>query len=276
MPQPAAPEVEPKPSSVCFAVDDDRWKLRADLSLDEGALVEKALTAGRSQVFFERHPEAVSETRSDVTWVEGLVRAADLALRGLGNDKDRPADRYQVLLHIDVTDRTAMLHLGSVVPDPVRRYLACDADVRALIEGNEILAAMSSRMRTVDDRMRAFVEQRDGGCRVPGCNQKRWLHIHHLKHWEDGGKTESCNLCALCPLHHRLHHLGLLEIRGHPETIDGLRFFDQHGREIVGLTKLPPERPLHPPPQRYVHPTGEAIDWGWFDWRDLDRERDLN
>jgi hypothetical protein len=186
MPNPEKPGIEPKPSSVCFVVDDDRWKLRADLSLDEGALVEKALAAGRSQVFFERHPDATSETRSDVTWVDGLVRGAELALRGLASSKDRPADRHQVLLHIDVTDRTAMLHLGSVVPDSIRRYLACDADVRALIEGNEILAAMSSRMRTVDDRMRAFIEQRDGGCRVPGCEQKRWLHIHHLVHWEDG------------------------------------------------------------------------------------------
>jgi hypothetical protein len=276
MPKPDKAQVEPKPSSVSFVVDDDRWKLRADLSLDEGALVEKALTAGRSQVFYERHPDATSETRRDVTWVDGLVRAADLALRGLGNPKDRPADRYQVLLHIDVTDRTAMLHLGSVVPDPIRRYLACDADVRALIEGNEILAAMSSRMRTVDDRMRAFVENRDGGCRVPGCTQKHWLHIHHLVHWEDGGPTESCNLCALCPLHHRLHHLGLLEIRGDPNTRDGLHFFDKHGREIGARAMAPPERPLHPPPKPYVHPTGERIDWHWFNWRELEREREFN
>jgi hypothetical protein len=276
MPKPDKPDVEPKPSSVSFVVDGDRWKLRTDLSLDEGALVEKALTAGRSQVFFERHPDATSETRRDVTWVDGLMRAAELALRGLGNGKDRPADRHQVLLHIDVTDRTAMLHLGSIVPDPIRRYLACDADVRALIEGNEILAAMSSRMRTVDDRMRAFIEQRDGGCRVPGCAQRRWLHIHHLVHWEDGGRTESSNLCALCPLHHRLHHLGLLQIRGDPSTIDGLRFYDQHSREITALPKVVPDRPWNPPPQPYIHPTGEAIDWHWFNWRDLERDRDLN
>jgi hypothetical protein len=275
MPKPDRPEAEPKESEVTFGIDGDRWKMRVDLPLDEGALVEKAMTAGRSQVFFERHPDATSETRSDVSWVDGLVRAADLALRALGNGKDRPADRHQVLFHIDVADGTARLHLGSVVPDAVRRYLACDADVRALIEGNGILAAMSSRMRTVDDRMRAFIEQRDGGCRVPGCTQQRWLHIHHLVHWEDGGRTESPNLCALCPLHHRLHHHGLLEIRGNPNRRDGLHFFDQHGREIAGLPKAPPERPLHPPPEPYVHPSGEPINWYWFNWREL-RDPDLN
>ena len=250
--------------------------MHANLSLDEGALVEKALTAGRSQVFFERHPDAEHEARRGVTWADGLVRAAELALRGFGSDKARPADRYQVLLHIDVTDRVANLHLGEVVPDSIRRYLACDADVRALIEGNEVLAAISSRLRTVDDKMRAFIEQPDGGCRVPGCTQKRWLHIHHLQHWEDGGRTESCNLCALCPLHHRLHHLGLLEIRGDPNTSDGLRFFDRHGREISVRPKSSPQLAHDPPPRRYVHPSGERINWYWFNWRDLERERDRN
>lgn len=198
-----------------FGVDGDRWKLRANLSLDEGALVEKALAASRSEVFFARHPQAEHENRCDasVTWVDGLVRAADLALRAIGHDEHRrPADRYQVWLHFDVTDRTARFHLGSTVPDSIRRYIACDADVRAVIHGNGVLAAFSSRLRTVDDRMRAFIEHRDRGCRVPGCTQARWLHIHHIVHWKDGGRTESSNLCALCPLHHGLHHLGLLEI----------------------------------------------------------------
>jgi hypothetical protein len=115
--------------------------------------------------------------------------------------------------------------------------------------------------------MRAFIEQRDRGCRVPGCTQQRWLHIHHIVHWEDGGRTESSNLCALCPLHHRLHHLGLLEIRGSPNTIDGLRFFDPRGHEIGARSPIAPERPLHPPPQAYIHPSGERVDWRWFEWR---------
>ncbi|MEY2421057.1 MAG: hypothetical protein QOI95_1124 [Acidimicrobiaceae bacterium] len=88
--------------------------------------------------------------------------------------------------------------------------------------------------------------------------------------------TESLNLCALCPLHHRLHHHGLLEIRGNPNRRDGLHFFDKQGREIAAPPKAPPERPLHPPSKPYVHPSGEPINWYWFDWRDLERERDLN
>lgn len=276
LPKPPKPEAEPVPSRCDFGVTDDRWVLRANLSLDEGALVEKALTAARSEVFFERHPDATIEGRSDVTWADGLVRAADAALRGVGREKYRPAHRNQVVMHFDVTDRTARFHLGDVVPDSVRRYFTCDADIRAMFEGYGELLAITERQQTVSNRMRTFIEQRDGGCRVPGCQQKRWLHIHHLVHWEDGGPTTSCNLCALCPTHHRLHHAGLLEIRGDPSTIDGLRFYDQRGREITVNPPSPPTDPLHPPPQPYAHPSGERLNWYWFDWLPLDRANDTN
>jgi hypothetical protein len=169
-----------------------------------------------------------------------------------------------------VAELRANLHLGPVVPDALRRYLACDADVRALIESNEVLVEFTEKLRIVDDKLRAFIEQRDGGCRVPGCEQRRWLHIHHLWHWEDGGPTAPSNLCALCPMHHRLHHQGLLEIRGSPTRPDGLQFFDQKGREIKAIPRQPRTGPrtTHAPP--YVHPSGERVNWHWLDWKQLD------
>ena len=268
LPKPDDGTPEPPPSSVEFGVDGERWILRANLAPDEGALVEKALTSARSQVFREHHPDAEQEYRggSEVTWVDGLLRSAELSLHAVTGDGRRPADRYQVVLHVDPTDRRANLHLGEVVPDSIRRYLSCDADVRAMIENNEILAAISSRLRTVDDRMRLFIENRDGGCRVPGCEQKRWLHVHHIVHWEDGGRTESRNLCALCPMHHRLHHLGLLQIEGNPNRHGGLRFFDQHGRPIAARPPAVPSEAAVPSTP-YTHPSGEPVNWHWFEWR---------
>ena len=273
MPPDDDPEPEPAHDRVTFGSDGARWKLHANLPLDEGALVERALTAARSQLFHERHPEAETELRSDVSWADGLVRAAELTLQRLdGGDRGRrPSDRYQVWVHYEASDLRANLHMGPPLPDALRRYLTCDADLRAFIESDGVLAELSSKLRTVDDRMRAFVEQRDGGCLVPGCELRRWLHIHHIVHWEDGGRTESSNLCALCPVHHRLHHLGLLEIRGSPTTPGGVRFFDRHGREVVAVPRTPVMGPAPPPDRPYVHPSGEHVDWHWFDWRQLDR-----
>ena len=77
-----------------------------------------------------------------------------------------------------------------------------------------------------------YVEHRDGGCVLPGCNQQRWLHIHHIRHWENGGPTESPNLCALCPMHHRLLHAGLVTIDGDPSVPFGLMVRDRLGRVL--------------------------------------------
>jgi hypothetical protein len=269
-PQPAEPPDPPEArDGLEFGVDGDRWRARADLPVELGLVVEQAWTAARSQVFHEQHPDEpdVAILRSGVTWVDGLVRAAELALQAMDGTAQgrRPGDRYQVLMHINAGDGTARWHMGEVVPDAVRRYLSCDADVRAVIEADGVLVAMSSRLRTVDDRMRAVVEHRDGGCVVPGCAQRRWLHIHHLVHCEDGGPTESSNLCALCPLHHRLHHAGRLNIEGNPDVPFGLVIRDHTGRQLRPPPPKPPDRPPHPPPQPFQHPTGERVDWRYFD-----------
>ena len=173
--------------------------------------------------------------------------------------------------------------MGDVLPDALRRYVLCDADVRGLFERGGVLAAMSSRLRTVDDRLRAFVEHRDGGCVVPGCAQRRWLHIHHIQHWEDGGPTESPNLCALCPTHHRVLHAGLLTITGDPNIPFGLVIRDRHGRELRPPPPTPPDQaPDRPPPRPFHHPTGERLDWRYAGWsehppsRPPDRRFDLN
>jgi hypothetical protein len=120
----------------------------------------------------------------------------------------------------------------------------------------------------VDDRLRAFVEHRDGGCVVPGCTQRRWLHIHHIHHWEDGGGTVSWNLCALCPLHHRLLHAGELVIEGNPDTSSGLTVRTGGFLELRTPQARAPDEPPTPPPERFRHPIGERIDWRFFDWFD--------
>ncbi|MFT6309356.1 MAG: hypothetical protein ACJA0Z_004537 [Halioglobus sp.] len=42
----------------------------------------------------------------------------------------------------------------------------------------------------------------------PGCSHARHLHIHHIKHWADGGTTSLQNGACLCSLHHTLVHEG--------------------------------------------------------------------
>jgi hypothetical protein len=98
-----------------------------------------------------------------------------------------------------------------------------------------------------------------------------WLHIHHVVHWEDGGPTQSDNLCCLCPYHHRLHHEGKLGISGDPSSPTGLLFTNEHGRPIEPRPPAPPKTLPDPPTEPYVHHTGERDDWPWVEWWDFDR-----
>ena len=92
-------------------------------------------------------------------------------------------------------------------------------------------SSLGRSTRIVPTRLRQLIEERDRGCRVPGCTATR-VQIHHLRHWEDGGVTAPSNLVALCHRHHRLHHGGGLQIDGDPERPDGLVFIDRFGRSV--------------------------------------------
>ena len=49
---------------------------------------------------------------------------------------------------------------------------------------------------------------RDGGCRFPGCTERRYVEAHHVVHWIDGGPTDLANLVLLCWRHHHALHEG--------------------------------------------------------------------
>jgi Domain of unknown function (DUF222)/HNH endonuclease len=273
----------PTRRAVRFAYDDDgMWWCSIRLPSDEGALVQKALELGRNHEFELRNPnhrEGDPRDPGDVSWADALLRIAQLGLDALDHGPTAgraPGERTQVILHLDA-DRQAppRLHLGPVLPAGIADYLSCDSTVRCLLVRRGQPLAMGRRQRTVTPRLRTAIEHRDGGCRVPGCDRSRWLHIHHLVHWTHGGRTDPDNLVALCTVHHRMVHLGLLSIDGHPGCPNGLAFTDHQGRQLRQASPRPPcadasisEAAHHqglPPPQ-WQHPPGERLDTRWISW----------
>ena len=237
---------------------------------EESAGWDVALVAARDAEFRERTdlpPDAeVGPQARKVTWVDAFVRVGKAATDSLDTTlhrTGRAGARHQIVLHHHVDHEGRMgpgrLHLGGFVKDQVARYLACDAEVIVMAYRDGKLLGINPSERTPNRRLRRYLEQRDGGCAYPLCIQKRWLHAHHLWHWEDGGPTEAWNLVCFCPLHHRGLHAGDFTAEGNPE--DGtLVFKDQRGRPIE-----PPELgadPLPPPPAdrlTYVPPLGERM-----------------
>jgi hypothetical protein len=105
----------------------------------------------------------------------------------------------------------------------LRRW-CCDAKVLPAVLGTqgEVLdLGRASRLAT--PAQRRALALRDGGCARPGCTRSpRWTHVHHVRHWIDGGPSDLDNMVLVCARHHReLHHTGwTVRIRnGTPEFI---------------------------------------------------------
>ncbi|MBU9762347.1 HNH endonuclease [Mycobacterium sp. TNTM28] len=174
----------------------------------------------------------------------------------------RPHGQHtSVIVHLDIEQRIAALHLGPVLTDEDRRYLLCDATCEVWFEQRGQVIGSGRTTRTIGRRLRRALEHRDRCCVVPGCGATRGLHAHHLVHWEDGGTTELDNLVLLCPYHHRLHHRGGITITG---PADRLRVTDRTGEPLLGgsLARSPKMPPPDVPP--YPGPTGERAQWWWY------------
>lgn len=55
---------------------------------------------------------------------------------------------------------------------------------------------------------REVYERAKGNCEFPGCGEKNYLKIHHLKHAAQGGPSIATNLILVCPYHHDMMHDG--------------------------------------------------------------------
>jgi hypothetical protein len=280
-PEPAPDETEPQPDPepeeprrVSFGFDDDgAWRLSALLPPDEGALWERALAEARDALFRSRRPDAAEANAADVSWADALVAVAEGFLASAAAMRPHH-DRHLVLLHLETEAGGGVgghLHLGPGLSAGLRRYLDCDCRIRPVLENGGTPVSVGRAFRTVPERTRLVIEERDRGCRVPGCERTRWTQIHHLVHWEDGGSTDTANLVALCSAHHRLHHLGRLGIEGNADDAEGLVFTDHRGRRLTGTGRpAPPVPTLDEAARRlnldaapYVHPSGERLEPRW-------------
>ncbi len=233
------------------------YRLHAVLEPDDGALVDSALREARDALF------QAGET--DVTWCDALVEVARRSLGGVMPVARR--DAFVAYFHVHTDHPHTYLHHGPALPDTLRRQLLCDARgaVVGLRDGRPVDVGRTRRI--VPTHTRRLVEDRDGGCRVPGCG-RRHGEIHHIVHWLDHGPTDTRNLVSLCHRHHRLHHHGHLDIQGDADRPDGLTFTDRYGRPLPGN---PPPTPPDPDHRvlvtgRWQHPTGERLHTHWIDF----------
>jgi hypothetical protein len=237
------------PSQCALSVSDDgRLRLIANLDAEGGAIVDAALAEARDAL--------IQGGRSNVTWADALIEIAERSLDTVTSPERR--NRFRVNVHLD--GETTTFTKGYAVPRGLLDLICCDAVIQPVWERDGVPVSIGRAQRTIPERTRRMIERRDRGCRVPGCSNHRWLDVHHIRHWADGGSTDTHNLTLLCRADHKRHHQGKLGISGNADHPDGLIFTDEFGDVIRSSGSVAP--PTGPPPRpdgRYEHPTGERL-----------------
>jgi hypothetical protein len=264
----AEPEPLPEPPRSISTTDDEAsttWRIT--LPHAEAATFDSAMRS--------HHDALIADWKRDHDTGTGespnrppLPNTVDafMALIEAGWDTEvarRPhGQRTTVVMHHDVADRIAALHLGPLLPDADRQYLTCDATCEVWFHRDGQPIGSGRETRLINRRLRRALEHRDRTCVVPGCGATRGLHAHHIRHWEDGGATELDNLVLVCPYHHRAHHRGVITITGPAHQ---LVVTDSDGRTLShGSLARPPTTP--PPAVAPWHGTsGERAQWWWYD-----------
>ncbi|HRE87621.1 MAG TPA: DUF222 domain-containing protein [Myxococcota bacterium] len=187
---------------LTFRPDTDGMvRLEVRLGADDAALLKRALEAAREGDSAEA---PTGEER-----VSALVRLADAFIAEDPPDGRPGADRHQlvVVMKAEVASPEGMVAMvandgpmGALAQRCVER-LACDATL--------VDADTGRKQRVVSPPLRRALQVRDGGCRFPGCTNRRWVDAHHIIPWSHGGPTTKANLLLLCTTHHRfVHELG--------------------------------------------------------------------
>jgi len=263
-PQPdTRPEAQP---SITKTTDGQSTTWRITLPKLDAAKFDAALQSHQDALIAEWKRDHDDDRRSPNRPPLPGASEAFMRLVEAGWDADaarRPHGQHTtVVMHLDVKDRVAALHLGPLLTESERQYLTCDAICEVWFKRDGQVIGSGRATRVINRRLRRALEHRDSTCAVPGCGATRGLHAHHIRHWEDGGPTELDNLVLVCPYHHRLHHRGIITIAGPAHT---LTVTDSEGRHLsAGSLARPPTKPPPAVPP-YRGPSGERADWWWYE-----------
>ncbi len=226
-------------------------------------MVEQAIREAKDALF------AAGQTTA--TYADGLAEVASRSLASV--ESESRAARYRVYLHLS-TDGAWVGGRGAIPVWLAAKY-TCDGVVQPVWETDGTPVSVGRKQRSTPARTRRLVEDRDRGCVFPGCEATRFLEVHHLDHWAEGGGTDVDRLVCLCPAHHDAHHRDEFTMAGDPAGgpagglaggLDGLQFTNSRGLRIRPNPRRPGgESREQPDRTAYQGPTGEQLHTRWLD-----------
>jgi Domain of unknown function (DUF222)/HNH endonuclease len=252
--EPADDETAREPTDrLSFGVKGGQWRINGAGDIDLGKRIEAAFTEAKDRLF--------DEGNTNATWFDALVDIAERSLDAVPS-RDR-RDRYRTWFHHEANTGATTTTDGWRIPQNIARLCSCDGSGAIVLTKDGLPFSVGRTQYIVPDRTWRIVERRDRGCRVPGCTADRFVEVHHIIHWEDGGPTDTWNLISVCPRHHRMHHTGQLGITGNADDPDGIVFTDTRGSPIPNA--CPPAPPGKPPDcdRPYEAPPAGRMNYDW-------------
>jgi hypothetical protein len=182
-----------------------RFRLDAELPGGAGAVVAQALDRLGDQI--PVMPDEASERLVGARRADAFVALCSVQLA-----HDADPDRATVVVHAELDalldgDGNALIENGPVIGGTTLQRLLCNARMQLVVEHPDgTVQGIGRLMREPAPWMMRQLRHRDGTCRFPGCDARRFTQAHHIEWWSRGGHTDLENLALVCAFHHRLVH----------------------------------------------------------------------
>ncbi len=176
----------------------------------------------------------------------GMVRSAPISpLRSPG---------AQVNIMVTEDGRCWMPENQSASSAEVKHYVANAIARTHTLNSNGLTLNMGrARRLATDGQVQALMAVWGFQCAMPGCSHRRFIQIHHIQEWENGGSTDIDNLIPLCSACHSKVSHGLVSIKAvgrdiNFEFLDGTLFVAEN-RGVPRLRR-PSKGPVLKPQER--------------------------
>ena len=112
------------------------------------------------------------------------------------------------------------LGIDTVLPVETLRRMACCANIiPAVLATDGVLRDLGRGARLASREQRRALRAMYPTCGVPGCRVGfEQCVIHHIRYWDNHGRTDMNNLIPLCTRHHHTAHEGGWQLTLHPTT----------------------------------------------------------
>lgn len=219
-------------------VTDPHPDLSRKVDLGEGADVEEACPGEQTKRSSEISLESILRLPSRYgPPVKADMYSAFVTMINMVRDCRHPAVRAPGA-HVTVMlteDGKAWMPSNPQAPAAAIKHYVGNAYVRGHLLNSQGLTMHYGRERRFasDAQVQALLSLWGNQCAMPGCTHSRFMEIHHIRDWADGGKTDIGNLIPLCSsCHSRVSH-GIASITPRANQLefrflDGSRFISEN------------------------------------------------